>query len=113
MTEIRLSNYAFSVTYFPLADGAVWGRERRGEPARNRFLSLQACYNVGHRLEKIISKQQGIVFQKDDPVPKVNYKHEKRQRELDKKKKKAQKIKEKEIKKNIKPEENPVPPSET
>jgi hypothetical protein len=45
-------------------------------------------------------------------LPKVNYKHEKRQRELDKKKKKAAKIKQKEIKKNIKPEENPVPPSE-
>jgi hypothetical protein len=36
-------------------------------------------------------------------VPKVNYKHEKRQRELEKKKKKAEKIKQKEIKKNIKP----------
>jgi hypothetical protein len=45
-------------------------------------------------------------------LPKVNYKHEKRQKELEKKKKKAEKIRLKEIKKNIKPEENPAPSSE-
>jgi hypothetical protein len=45
-------------------------------------------------------------------LPPINYKHEKRQKELDKKKKKAEKIRQKEIKKNIKPEETPVLPSE-
>lgn len=37
---------------------------------------------------------------------KVNYKHEKRQKELDKKKKKDQKIKKKQEKKEITPAEN-------
>jgi len=37
---------------------------------------------------------------------KVNYKHEKRQKELDKKKKKEQKIKKKQGKKEIMPGEN-------
>jgi hypothetical protein len=45
-------------------------------------------------------------------LPKVNYKHEKRQRELAKKREKAEKLKQKEIKKKNKPEENPVPPPE-
>jgi hypothetical protein len=45
-------------------------------------------------------------------VPKPNYKYEKRQKELDKKKKKAEKMRLREIKKNTKPEETPVPPPE-
>jgi hypothetical protein len=48
-------------------------------------------------------------FRKDDPLPKTNYQYEKRQKELEKKKKKAEKIRLKQIKKNIKPEENPIP----
>lgn len=51
-------------------------------------------------------------FQKDDPLPKTNYQYEKRQKELDKKKKKAEKVRLKQIKKNIKPEENPGSSSE-
>ncbi|MDX9990806.1 MAG: hypothetical protein RBS68_02045 [Anaerolineales bacterium] len=39
-------------------------------------------------------------------MAKVNYKHEKRQKELDKKKKKEQKIKKKQEKKEITPAEN-------
>jgi hypothetical protein len=39
-------------------------------------------------------------------LAKVNYKHEKRQKELDKKKKKEQKIKKKQEKKEITPAEN-------
>jgi hypothetical protein len=39
-------------------------------------------------------------------LPQVNYKHEKRQRELEKKKKKDQKIKSKLIKKPAQPKEN-------
>jgi len=42
---------------------------------------------------------------KDHPLPQVNYKHEKRQRELEKKKKKDQKIKSKLIKKPAQPKE--------
>jgi hypothetical protein len=45
-------------------------------------------------------------------LPKVNYKHEKRQKELEKKKKKAEKVRQKEIRKNTKPEEAPAPSSE-
>jgi hypothetical protein len=44
---------------------------------------------------------------KDNPLPQVNYKHEKRQRELEKKKKKEQKIKSKLIKKPVQPKETP------
>ena len=39
-------------------------------------------------------------------MPKINYKHEKRQKELEKKKKKEQKIKKKQEKKEILPVEN-------
>ena len=42
-------------------------------------------------------------------MPKTNYQYEKRQKELVKKKKKAEKVRLKEVKKGIKPEENPVP----
>jgi hypothetical protein len=42
-------------------------------------------------------------------LPKTNYQYEKRQKELDKKKKKAEKVRLKEVKKAIKPEENPTP----
>ena len=44
---------------------------------------------------------------KDNPLPQVNYKHEKRQRELEKKKKKEQKIRSKLIKKPAQPKETP------
>ncbi len=46
--------------------------------------------------------------EKDIILVKVNYKHEKRQKELEKKKKKEQKIKRKQEKKEIQPQENPV-----
>jgi hypothetical protein len=39
-------------------------------------------------------------------LPKINYKHEKRQKELEKKKKKEQKIKKKQEKKEILPVKN-------
>jgi N12 class adenine-specific DNA methylase len=42
-------------------------------------------------------------------LPKTNYQYEKRQKELDKKKKKAEKVRLKEARKTIKPEENPAP----
>ena len=45
-------------------------------------------------------------------MPAVNYQYEKRKKELEKKKKKDEKIKRKEIKKNIKPKEEPAPASE-
>jgi hypothetical protein len=45
-------------------------------------------------------------------VPKPNYKYEKRQKELDKKKKKAEKDRLRELRKNTKPEETPAPPPE-
>jgi len=46
-------------------------------------------------------------------LPQVNYKHEKRQRELEKKKKKDQKIKSKMVKKPAEPKENAGnPPAE-
>jgi hypothetical protein len=51
-------------------------------------------------------------YHKDKPMVKTNYQYEKRQKELDKKKKKAEKERLKEIRKNNKPEENPVPASE-
>ena len=54
----------------------------------------------------------GIRVEEDRPLPTVNYKYEKRQKEIEKKKKRAEKDRLKEIKKNIKPEENPVPPAE-
>jgi hypothetical protein len=50
---------------------------------------------------------------KDNPLPQVNYKHEKRQRELEKKKKKDQKIKSKLNKKPAQPEENSQKPAES
>jgi hypothetical protein len=43
---------------------------------------------------------------------KVNYKHEKRQKELDKKKKKEEKIRRRQDKKNIQPRETPDLPKE-
>jgi hypothetical protein len=46
-------------------------------------------------------------YQKDNPLPTINYKHEKRQKELEKKKKRAEKEKKKEIKKVNPPEETP------
>jgi len=53
----------------------------------------------------------GIIFQKDKPMPAVNYQYEKRQKELEKKKKKAEKERNKEIKKNSnKPKATPPPP---
>jgi len=64
-------------------------------------------------MSRIDSKMiPGRIFQKDGPLPTVNYKYEKRQKELVKKKKKAEKTRLKEIKKNIKPEEKPVPAPE-
>jgi hypothetical protein len=44
---------------------------------------------------------------KDNPLPQVNYKHEKRQRELEKKKKKEQKIRSKLSKKPVQPKDAP------
>jgi hypothetical protein len=53
----------------------------------------------------------GIGFQKEKPMPAVNYKYEKRKKEMDKKKKKAEKERQKEIKKNTnKPKETTPPP---
>ena len=49
---------------------------------------------------------------KDNPLPQVNYKHEKRQRELEKKKKKDQKIKEKLVKKPAATKTTPATPTE-
>jgi hypothetical protein len=49
---------------------------------------------------------------KDNPLPQVNYKHEKRQRELEKKKKKDQKIKSKVSKKTTTTKDTPELPSE-
>ena len=74
--------------------------------------TLRGCYNVGERSRKTLSIFKRKIFQKDAPLPQINYKHEKRQKELEKKKKRAEKIRLKEIKKNVKPEENPVPSSE-
>ena len=51
------------------------------------------------------------IFQKDEPMPAVNYQYEKRKKELEKKKKKDEKLKRKEIKKN-KPKEESAPSSE-
>ena len=45
-------------------------------------------------------------------MAKTNYQYEKRQKELDKKKKKAEKERLKELRKNTKPEVNPAPPAE-
>jgi hypothetical protein len=45
-------------------------------------------------------------------MPAVNYQYEKRKKELEKKKKKDEKLKRKEIKKNIKPKEEPAPSPE-
>jgi len=45
-------------------------------------------------------------------MPAVNYQYEKRKKELEKKKKKDEKLKRKEIKKNIKPKEEPASSSE-
>jgi hypothetical protein len=45
-------------------------------------------------------------------LPKTNYQYEKRQKELDKKKKKAEKVRLKEVRKANKPEENPLPAPE-
>jgi hypothetical protein len=44
---------------------------------------------------------------------KVNYKHEKRQKELDKKKKKEEKIRRKQERKNTPSMESPEPPKES
>ena len=41
-------------------------------------------------------------------MPKINYKYEKRKKELDKKKKREEKQKRREIKKNQKQDENPA-----
>ena len=46
-------------------------------------------------------------------MPQVNYKHEKRQRELDKKKKKDQKVKSKLVKKPTVTKETPQTPTES
>jgi hypothetical protein len=70
---------------------------------------FQGCYN---ELRNDFKIPCGRSFQKDEPLPTVNYKYEKRQKELEKKKKKAEKTRLKEIKKTIKPEEKPVPSSE-
>jgi hypothetical protein len=57
----------------------------------------------------VLKSLSGRIFQKDEPLPTINYKYEKRQKELEKKKKKAEKARLKEIKKNINPEEKPIP----
>jgi len=44
---------------------------------------------------------------------KINYKHEKRQKELEKKRKKEEKIKRKQERKNLQPLESPEPPKES
>jgi hypothetical protein len=46
-------------------------------------------------------------------LAKVNYKHEKRQKELDKKKKKEEKLRRKQEKKNVQPMENLEQPKES
>ena len=57
-------------------------------------------------------KYQWKIFQKDEPMPAVNYQYEKRKKELEKKKKKDEKLKRKEIKKNTKLKEEPAPSPE-
>jgi hypothetical protein len=51
--------------------------------------------------------------EKDAALVKVNYKHEKRQKELDKKKKKDEKLRRKQEKKNAQPAENLEQPKES
>jgi len=55
-----------------------------------------------HRERRLFSTKS---CRKDNPLPQVNYKHEKRQRELEKKKKKDQKIKSKIVKKPAQPKD--------
>jgi hypothetical protein len=73
-------------------------------------MAWQECYNEACLTASISIYRK--IFQKDNPLPKTNYQYEKRQKELDKKKKKAEKVRLKEIKKIIKPEESPAPMSE-
>ena len=75
---------------------------------------------VTGRWDAIMAKSTGERFhpfsgettRKEDPLAKVNYNYEKRQREIAKKKKKEEKQKEKLNKKNAKPQEKPVQPEE-
>lgn len=59
-------------------------------------------YNGLNKFARLIPKE------KDVTLVKVNYKHEKRQKELEKKKKKEQKIKKKQTKKEIQAVETPT-----
>ncbi len=67
------------------------------------FYYLAGCYNVFNKSAQLTA------YERNAKLVKINYQHEKRQKELEKKKKKEQKLRRKEIKKNIQqPKETPV-----
>jgi hypothetical protein len=51
-------------------------------------------------------------WRKDNPLPKTNYKYEKRQKEIQKKKKQEEKLKRRQEKKSHQTQESPAQPSE-
>jgi hypothetical protein len=57
------------------------------------------CYNIFQQIQPVPYRE------KDVKLVKVNYQHEKRQKELEKKKKSEQKLKRKQEKKNLQPAE--------
>jgi hypothetical protein len=66
-------------------------------------------FELDSRYQVLTSK---LARRKDNPLPQVNYKHEKRQRELEKKKQKDQKIKSKMVKKPVQTTGAPETPAE-
>jgi hypothetical protein len=85
-------------------------KEKAG-PHAESFIGVLSA-DMGAIMSTSIRNNTWKTFQKDGLMPAVNYQYEKRKKELEKKKKRDEKLKRKEIKKNIKPKEEPAPSPE-